>query len=104
MKKLTILLVVYCALLCSVKTCEKEANIDAKDSLLECSTDDDCTEITQGCCSCREGGKNMAIGKKSAKKYERLQNCQDIMCAQVISNDETCGQKAHCIEGQCLLR
>ncbi len=90
----------------AAKGCEEASDTSAKDVSLECSSDSDCAETDEDCCSCKEGGKKIAVAKKSLKalKEARLDECADIMCLQMISNDPSCKQKPKCVGGQCLLQ
>jgi hypothetical protein len=65
-----------------------------------CKKDVDCVMVPDGCCSCTQGGKMIAVAKANAKAHSG--NCDGIMCPQVMSNDPSCAAKASCIEGKCV--
>ncbi len=70
-----------------------------------CKADGDCVLIQEGCCSCNEGGRKIAVAKLGAKKREALIQVQcggGVLCPQVMSEDASChGGKAACIAGRC---
>lgn len=71
----------------------------------KCNSDDDCELTAFHCCNCTAGGRMAAVNKE--KVTELLQRrgsiCQDYACAQVISDDPSCGaERAVCQEGLCV--
>lgn len=68
-----------------------------------CKTDDECVIVQDGCCSCKNGGKNTAILKTEQQAWQAKlsSECEDVMCATVISNDKTCFTVAKCVDGKC---
>src|SRR5262245_66535710 len=44
-----------------------------------CKSDRDCELVDEGCCSCNENGKRVAVLKGHAPQ----RNCEGVMCAQV---------------------
>ncbi len=107
-----ILLPFICAVLMAAHSCERgkslprAVNEKADEAMLVCQVDDDCVAVKDNCCGCRQGGKQIAIAKKSEEAWEDQlsKRCGDIFCAQVISNDASCSQKAHCDQGRCVLK
>jgi hypothetical protein len=71
-----------------------------------CRTDVDCALVTDGCCSCNEGGKQRAVAAKSRRAYEkrRREVCKQIMCPALMSEDPSCvAPRAVCKDGICAL-
>lgn len=83
-----------------------KAPIDGKSSTqYACKADEDCLLIKAGCCGCLHGGKQIAISKSAAKQYDQAldKQCVDVVCAQMISTDESCQKVARCLNGLCTL-
>lgn len=70
-----------------------------------CESDEDCTTIKADCCGCHQGGAQKAIAiKEKAHALTRLkEQCQDTMCIQMMSTDESCKKKSLCKSGSCVL-
>ena len=85
----------------SIASAEPSAQTSATGVL--CKTDDECVIVQDGCCSCKNGGKNTAILKTEQQAWQAKLSaeCADIMCATVISNDKTCYTVAKCVDGKC---
>jgi hypothetical protein len=67
-----------------------------------CKTSADCFVVTADCCDCNHGGSLVAVGKAehdAAKKRK----CGGVMCAEMMSNDPSCGGHAECVSGHCAL-
>jgi hypothetical protein len=71
----------------------------------ECHEDADCVLVTDGCCSCNEGGKQRAIPKNARDAYEKKRQgmCKKTMCPQLMSEDQSCVGRAVCKEKTCAL-
>jgi hypothetical protein len=71
----------------------------------ECKTAADCVVEPLECCDCANGGKQHAIAKKlaAASKAARAEKCKAKMCTMMLSTDPSCGQRADCVEGQCVM-
>jgi hypothetical protein len=77
----------------------------AKKGPAECKTAADCVVEPAECCDCANGGKQHAIPKAhaAASKAERKKRCKDTMCTMMLSTDPTCGQRADCVAGSCVM-
>lgn len=108
---------IYVALLLFLganKNCEnsteslEQSQLLAKENelALGCKNDEDCDAIAIGCCDCRRGGKQKAILKsKIVNELKALEvKCADVMCAQMISKDESCKKSAACSNNICVLK
>jgi hypothetical protein len=83
-------------------TAESKPKPKAADA--ECKTNADCTLVTDGCCSCTEGGKQRAIPARAKDGYEKKRKaiCRKTLCPQLMSEDPTCvSGHAVCKEGTC---
>jgi len=71
----------------------------------ECKVKADCVIEPVDCCDCANGGKQHAIAKAgaAAAKAARAKRCKDAMCTMMVSTDPTCGKRADCQEGMCVL-
>ncbi len=71
----------------------------------ECKVADDCTVEPEDCCDCANGGKQHAIAKSqvAASKKARDARCKEAMCTMMLSVDPTCGKRADCVAGQCVM-
>jgi hypothetical protein len=78
----------------------------AKPNSLLCKTNSDCTEIKVDCCDCNSGGKKRAINKHMLQEEldRLLVQCEEILCIQALSTDESCTQKSACQKGICVLK
>lgn len=71
----------------------------------ECHVAADCTVAAVDCCDCANGGKQQAVPKHELKHLEaaRKKRCKGAMCTMMLSVDPTCGKRADCVEGRCVL-
>ena len=71
----------------------------------ECKVAADCVVEPLDCCDCANGGKQHAISKKAAaaSKAARAERCKTKMCTMMLSTDPSCGQRADCVDGQCVM-
>ncbi len=71
----------------------------------ECKVAADCVVEPLDCCDCANGGKQHAIAKKAAAaaKAARAERCKTKMCTMMLSTDPSCGQRADCVDGQCVM-
>jgi hypothetical protein len=71
----------------------------------ECQADTDCVLVADGCCGCNEGGKQRAIPKRARTNYEKKRQaiCKKTMCPQLMSEDQSCVDRAVCKEKTCAL-
>lgn len=71
----------------------------------ECRVAADCTVAPADCCDCANGGKQQAIPKHAEAKLKaaRAKRCKGVMCTMMLSLDPTCGKRADCLEGHCVL-
>ena len=91
---------------CKKQNASTKTTVDAKSATkYTCETDDDCLLIKAGCCGCLHGGKQVAISKTAVKLYDEAldKECVNVVCAQVISTDESCQKIAKCLNGSCAL-
>ena len=105
MKLLLLLLLVACGNTKSAAPSNKPTG-KAPGTIDTCTADADCTLISESCCGCTAGGKNVAIRKDAAALYEaeHSQGCGNTMCPQVISNDPTCHADPGCDAGHCVAK
>jgi hypothetical protein len=71
----------------------------------QCRVAADCTVAPLDCCDCANGGKQQAILKHDEARLEaaRAKRCKHAMCTMMLSLDPTCGKRADCVEGRCVL-
>jgi hypothetical protein len=71
----------------------------------ECKADTDCEVVPEDCCDCANGGRQQALPKSrvAAFKAERGKRCGKVMCTMMFSTDPTCGMRAQCQSGQCVM-
>jgi hypothetical protein len=76
-----------------------------KGAAAECKAAADCVLEPLDCCDCANGGKQHAIAKKAAaaSKAARAEKCKAQMCTMMLSTDPSCGQRADCVDGQCVM-
>jgi hypothetical protein len=76
-----------------------------KGKAAECKVAADCVVEPLDCCDCANGGKQHAIAKKAAAagKAARVERCKAKMCTMMLSTDPSCGQRADCVDGACVL-
>jgi hypothetical protein len=59
------------------------------EGLQACKTDEDCIWVSQGCCSCEEGGKEILINREK----ERIFN---LIVRDICFGKEQCGSEDRC--------
>src|SRR4051812_2587343 len=71
----------------------------------ECKTAADCVVEPLDCCDCANGGKQHAVAKKvaAASKAARAEKCKGKMCTMMLSTDPSCGERAACVDGACVM-
>ena len=71
-----------------------------------CTQDSDCVKVSGGCCDCNNGGNATAISKKELDLWtsQITSECENIMCATVISDDPSCFQEPRCVNNKCVLQ
>ena len=71
----------------------------------ECKTAADCVVEPLDCCDCANGGKQHALAKKAAaaSKAAHAEKCKGKMCTMMLSTDPSCGMKADCVDGACVM-
>lgn len=71
----------------------------------ECKVAADCVVEPLDCCDCANGGKQHAIAKKAAAaaKATRAAKCRSAVCTMMLSTDPSCGQRADCVDGACVM-
>ena len=81
------------------------AAVEKKKGKAECKVAADCVVEPADCCDCANGGKQHAIPKKAAaaSKAARAERCKTTMCTMMLSTDPSCGQRADCVDGQCVM-
>jgi hypothetical protein len=76
-----------------------------KGAAAECKAAADCVVAPLECCDCANGGKQHAVSKKiaAATKAARAQKCKTAVCTMMLSTDPSCGQRADCVDGACVM-
>jgi hypothetical protein len=71
----------------------------------ECHAAADCVVEPEECCDCANGGKQHAIPKANAaaSKTARTKRCKGVFCTLMLSTDPTCGMRADCVDGRCVM-
>ncbi|HEY2742967.1 MAG TPA: hypothetical protein VGL86_00030 [Polyangia bacterium] len=71
----------------------------------ECKAAADCVVEPLECCDCANGGKQHAIAKKAAAaaKSAHAAKCKTAMCTMMLSTDPSCGMRADCVDGACVM-
>jgi hypothetical protein len=71
----------------------------------ECQTATDCEVVPVECCDCANGGKQQAVSKRAAAQIraDRPNRCKGVMCTMMVSTDPTCGKRADCAAGKCVM-
>ena len=84
---------------------EKRAPEKKRGAAVECKAAGDCVLEPLDCCDCANGGKQHAIAKKlaAASKAARADKCKTKMCTMMLSTDPSCGQRAECVDGACVM-
>ncbi len=74
--------------------------------LYVCKLDADCVKVDSGCCGCDAGGNASSVNKIYEKdwKGKLLNDCKEIMCPAVISNDPSCSGVLKCINNKCIIK
>lgn len=77
----------------------------AEKAAAECKAASDCVVEPADCCDCANGGKQHAIAKAraAASKAARAERCKNTVCTMMLSTDPTCGQRADCVDGTCVM-
>lgn len=71
----------------------------------QCTKDDECELTSFHCCNCTAGGRMAAVSKEKVPDVLKRRGvvCEEYACAQVISDDPSCGAtRAVCREGKCV--
>ena len=81
---------------------QENANIDDEKY---CKLDSDCVKVKAGCCGCTSGGKADVVNKESVAAWNLQieENCANIVCLTVISDDWTCFAEPKCVNNKCEL-
>lgn len=76
-----------------------------KGAAAECKAAADCVVAPLECCDCANGGKQHAIAKKTAAAAKSAHDarCKAQMCTMMLSTDPSCGMKADCVDGACVM-
>ena len=76
-----------------------------KGAAAECKVAADCVVAPLECCDCANGGKQHAIAKKTAAAAKAAHDakCKAQMCTMMLSTDPSCGMKADCVDGACVM-
>jgi hypothetical protein len=84
----------------------KKSASSAKNKNPECKVAADCVVEPIECCDCANGGKQHAISKKqaAATKSARADKCKHAVCTMMLSTDPSCGERADCVDGACVMR
>jgi hypothetical protein len=70
-----------------------------------CTANADCALITEDCCGCDSGGKQVGVRKDAIAELgaRRTPICSQVVCSQQLSDDDSCdARRARCMEGQCV--
>jgi hypothetical protein len=70
-----------------------------------CKAAADCVVVPVECCDCANGGKQQAVTKDEAKTIAtaRESKCKHAMCTMMMSTDPSCGMRADCVAGKCVM-
>lgn len=81
------------------------ADLGAPKQASECKAAADCIVVPAECCDCANGGRQHAIAKAhaAAAKKARAKQCAGVMCTMMASTDPTCGKRADCVAGACVM-
>jgi hypothetical protein len=82
-----------------------EAKPEKKKGPAECKRAADCVVEPLECCDCANGGKQHAVSKKAAAaaKAAHAAKCKAAMCTMMLSTDPSCGMRADCVDGACVM-
>jgi hypothetical protein len=71
----------------------------------ECKAASDCLLEPVDCCDCANGGQQHAVTRKlaAAAKTARAEKCKRVACTMMLSTDPSCGQRADCVKGACVM-
>jgi hypothetical protein len=83
----------------------KAESAGAKKGAPECKLAADCEVVPTECCDCANGGKQEAASHQKAAELKagRPKRCKDVMCTMMVSTDPSCGKRADCVEGRCVM-
>lgn len=87
------------------KAAAGKAGHKGEKAAVECKAASDCVVEPADCCDCANGGKQHAIPKAqaAASKAARAERCKNTVCTMMLSTDPTCGQRADCVDGKCVM-
>jgi hypothetical protein len=76
-----------------------------KGAAAECKVAADCVIEPIECCDCANGGKQHVVTKKVAvaTRAARAAKCKTAVCTMMLSTDPSCGQRADCVDGACVM-
>jgi hypothetical protein len=71
----------------------------------ECRVAADCVLEPVDCCDCANGGQQHALSRRVAvaAKSARAEKCKRAVCTMMLSTDPSCGQRADCVNGACVM-
>jgi hypothetical protein len=71
----------------------------------DCKVAADCAAVDEECCTCAQGGKQVAVAASAAAAYRKKSaaKCKDVMCTAMMSNDPSCAKVPDCVAGKCVL-
>ena len=71
--------------------------------LYGCNRDNDCISVKSGCCGCTAGGSSTTVNKDYLDYWDKklLDECKEVNCPAVMSNDWTWFAEPKCAEGRC---
>ncbi len=74
--------------------------------LYVCKLDADCVKVDSGCCGCNAGGNASSINKiyENIWKNKISNDCKEISCPAVMSNDPSCSGVLKCINNKCTIK
>lgn len=76
----------------------------AADSERRCTADDQCVLVTEDCCGCNGGGRQIGVNKAKLEALgaRRVSLCAGIACPAQMSDDASCdAHSARCVSGMC---
>ena len=84
----------------------KHSGPAARSKNAECKVAADCALEPTECCDCANGGKQHAVSRKeaAASKAAHADKCKHAVCTMMLSTDPSCGERADCVDGACVLR
>lgn len=86
-------------------TAKKVVTSKAPPKSAECKIAADCVVEPTDCCDCANGGMQHAVAKKAAPAANaaRAEKCKRAVCTMMLSTDPSCGQRADCVHGACVM-